>query len=296
MKKFIIAALLVPFTCSVSFGQHSDLEFGYDDYTAPTTIIIESDELTSDNIQIVEGELTELGGEVFADNPGFITIATEEVGGERVNAGDAVSVKFLDATQHSVVGVGYVNFYDPTTGELSTVAPQQFTISNQGGATSQLTVGTVVNDTILLSVGSDGTTESNSPDQDPDEDPEILGEGEIHNHLLFTLDQDVTGAYGLLFQFESVPANGGPTITSDPVWLIFNNGMDDDAFEDEAVAAFSAPFILGDIDGSGAVDFLDIGPFIDLLSNGTFQAEGDIDGSTEVDFLDIGPFIDLLSQ
>ena len=130
----------------------------------------------------------------------------------------------------------------------------------------------------------------------PEEPPEVLGEGEIHNHLLFTLDQDVTGAYGLLFQFESVPANGGPTITSDPVWLIFNNGMDDVAFEEEAVAAFSAPIILGDIDGSGAVDFLDVGPFVSLLSNGSFQEEGDIDGTGVVDFLDIAPFISLLSH
>ena len=63
-----------------------------------------------------------------------------------------------------------------------------------------------------------------------------------------------------------------------------------------AIAALaSAPIMLGDVDLSGRVDFLDIGPFIALLSSGGFQEEADIDGSDVVDFLDIGPFIAILS-
>ena len=54
-------------------------------------------------------------------------------------------------------------------------------------------------------------------------------------------------------------------------------------------------FILGDVNMDGVVDFLDIQPFIDALSQG-FIAEADIDGSGMVDFLDIQPFIDLLSM
>ena len=90
MKKLIFAALLVPIACGVCFGQveeegHSDIEFGYDDFNNPTEIIIESDELTDDGIQIVEGDFeVAFGNEVFADSPGFITIATEDPGGERV--------------------------------------------------------------------------------------------------------------------------------------------------------------------------------------------------------------------
>ena len=45
----------------------------------------------------------------------------------------------------------------------------------------------------------------------------------------------------------------------------------------------------------GAVSFLDISPFITLLSNGDFQVEADIDESGAVDFLDISPFIAILS-
>ena len=53
--------------------------------------------------------------------------------------------------------------------------------------------------------------------------------------------------------------------------------------------------VKGDVDLSGTVDFLDIGPFIMVLSTGGFQPEADVDCSTAVDFLDIGPFISILS-
>lgn len=299
MKKLIFAALLVPIACSISFGQveeegHSDIEFGYDDFNSPTEIIIESDELTDDGIQIVEGDFAVALGEAFADSPGFITIATEDPGGERVNPGDAVSVKFLDASQDSASGVGYINFYDATTGEI-TPSTAQLSIVSQDGDTSVLTGDSVVNgvDTVLLSVGSNGTTLSNSPDEDPVE----LPEGEIHNHLLFTLNQETPGAYGVLFQFESVPADGGPVITSDPVWLIFNNGLDEEVFEEQAVAAFSTPScLLGDVNRDGMVNFLDISPFITTLSGvGEARKEADINEDGIVNFLDISPFIILLT-
>lgn len=57
-----------------------------------------------------------------------------------------------------------------------------------------------------------------------------------------------------------------------------------------------SPFVLGDVDDSGTVDFLDISPFIAILSGGEYQPEADIDKNGLVDFLDISPFIALLSQ
>lgn len=53
--------------------------------------------------------------------------------------------------------------------------------------------------------------------------------------------------------------------------------------------------LLGDANCDGTVDFLDITPFIALLSSGEFKAEADVDGNGEVDFLDITPFIAILS-
>ena len=55
-------------------------------------------------------------------------------------------------------------------------------------------------------------------------------------------------------------------------------------------------FPLGDVDLSGTVDFLDIRPFIGLLTSGTFQTEADIKQDLAVDFLDIRAFIGLLSR
>ena len=53
--------------------------------------------------------------------------------------------------------------------------------------------------------------------------------------------------------------------------------------------------ILGDINGDGLVNLLDVGPFVDLLSAGTFVEEGDLNQDGVVNLLDIGPFIELLS-
>lgn len=61
-----------------------------------------------------------------------------------------------------------------------------------------------------------------------------------------------------------------------------------------AIAVGSTP-LLGDLNTDDEVDFLDISPFIAVLSTGDFQDEGDIDRNGTVDFLDISPFILILS-
>lgn len=58
---------------------------------------------------------------------------------------------------------------------------------------------------------------------------------------------------------------------------------------------FEASPLLGDVNLDSVVNFLDIAPFIAILSAQTFQAEADISGNEVVDFLDIAPFIAILS-
>lgn len=53
--------------------------------------------------------------------------------------------------------------------------------------------------------------------------------------------------------------------------------------------------LLGDVNLDGAVNLLDVAPFVELLSNGGFQAEADINQDGVVDLLDVAPFVDLLS-
>ena len=56
-----------------------------------------------------------------------------------------------------------------------------------------------------------------------------------------------------------------------------------------------AVFVLGDINGDGAVNLLDVGPFVDLIGAGGFELEADINEDGVVNLLDVGPFVDLLS-
>ena len=299
MKKNFFASLATLFLASVSFAQedvHSDIEFGYDDAKTPQVVLVESDELTSEGIQITEGDFITLGSETFADNPGFITPLDE---GLRVNPNDRITVRYLNAAEETEVGVGFVNFYDPATGEIS--AAGRIEISNQPGDLTildgpELAVGSA---DLLLSLGSDGTLDSNAPEEDENR---LLDEGEIHNHLIYDLRGEQTqGAYGILFQIEADFADengevdGVVDVTSAPVWLILNNGLDEEVFEEEAVAAFSIDVLLGDLNGDGMVTFLDISPFITLLSAGGFELQADFDGNGEVNFLDISPFIAALS-
>ena len=72
-------------------------------------------------------------------------------------------------------------------------------------------------------------------------------------------------------------------------------GADETALQANISAETPSDCLLGDVDLSGTVDFLDIAPFIATLTAGTFQCEADIDENDVVDFLDIAPFIAILT-
>ena len=55
------------------------------------------------------------------------------------------------------------------------------------------------------------------------------------------------------------------------------------------------PTLLGDVNQDGIVNFLDIAPFIGVLSGGGAQAEADTNQDGVVNFLDIAPFIVILT-
>ena len=82
-----------------------------------------------------------------------------------------------------------------------------------------------------------------------------------------------------------MPLNGFPT---------------DVGFFFSADATFNVTLInrvlVGDVNLDGDVNFLDIAPFIAILSSVTFQAEADVNGSGSVNFIDVFPFIGILSD
>ena len=298
MKKLLLTMLFASLP-TICFGQHADIEFGYDDTDNPQEFELELGD-TTEGFHFAESEFDGLFNDRSTQDPGFITPADE---GLLVNEGDAISIKVLNARTESTLGAGYVNFYNPNSGAIE--AAGGIAITNQSGDlidANSSTIGTV--ESVLLSFGSDGTIESNSTDGDNF----TLPPGEIHNHLTFDLDDTTaqTGAYGLLIQFESrfadasgnVDLTADPDLTSTPIWLIINNGLSEEEFEEDAVVAFGAieapECILGDIDMSGTVDFNDIPQFVTILLGNMFQCEADVNESGMVDFNDIPAFVEIL--
>ena len=54
--------------------------------------------------------------------------------------------------------------------------------------------------------------------------------------------------------------------------------------------------LLGDVNQDGAVDLLDVTPFVELLTSGQFLEQADINQDGEVDLLDVQPFVELLAS
>lgn len=69
-----------------------------------------------------------------------------------------------------------------------------------------------------------------------------------------------------------------------------NNG-----FFIEVTSSGGGGTLLGDVNGDGAVNLLDIQPFVDLIATGQFNAGGDLNGDGVVNLLDVQPFVDALS-
>lgn len=106
-------------------------------------------------------------------------------------------------------------------------------------------------------------------------------------------------------------AMGGSSIIGPEITLIILELDDDDgdlsngsphyfpianAFNAHNMMAPELDVLCGDVNRDGTVNFLDIAPFIDVLSNGGYQVEADADKNGQVNFLDIAPFIDILSS
>lgn len=53
--------------------------------------------------------------------------------------------------------------------------------------------------------------------------------------------------------------------------------------------------LIGDVNGDGQVNLLDVSPFVDAIVAGEFLPAADINGDGVVNLLDVGPFVSLLS-
>jgi len=196
---------------------------------APTAIDIEQPNVSSEGIMFFESEFEQASAldPWETDEPGFETI--DEMGELfRFNPGDNIWITVLDASVESTLGVGYVNYFNPTTMALE--------------ASGEITVGedlTVATDDLVLNGGSITSGDN----------PQLLGIGDtiasgdpggIHEHVGFELTGDTVGAYGLLLQVEADFAGTSADIdlVSDPFWVIINRGLDEETFEGAALGSF----------------------------------------------------------
>ena len=118
---------------------------------------------------------------------------------------------------------------------------------------------------------------------------------------------------GTAFAIDSTPINlveGTPTMITDRGVLTgtladgqtieFNlNTAAPDSFAAGSTITVALPattVLLGDVNLDGMVNFLDISPFIQRLTNQEFQAEADVNQDGAVSFLDIAPFIQTLTN
>ena len=148
--------------------------------------------------------------------------------------------------------------------------------------------------------------ETGEPMLDPDTGEPIAGTRKLYvdGVLIFTVIGD-SGPYTVADNFslllgarDNAPdgSNIGNILTGglDEVY-IYQNAITAEEVSALASVAVSTTTLIGDANCDGTVNFLDITPFIALLTSDDFKPEADIDGNGVINFLDITPFIAILS-
>ena len=237
---FFAFALLATFVATNVFAQeeeHSDVEFGYNDVSNPTELEVEAGEATATGVPIFEGEFEPFNGpsDLSAEDPGFATSPDENL---LINSGDQIFLNVLDASSDPLFGgLGYVTHYNFASKQLE--ASGRITV--QGNSP---TFPDVVLDGASFEPGGSLTQFVAAGETDS-----ATGElAEFDRHIVFDIDDSTAqpGAYGILAQLQS---NFDGTsvdqfeLTSEPFWIILNNGLAEEDFENFAVAAFETAAI-----------------------------------------------------
>ena len=131
----------------------------------------------------------------------------------------------------------------------------------------------------------------------------ILG-GMLQLNMISEQQPEATDAFAIVAAttlqgaFENV-ANGQRLPTSDGRGsFVVHYGSDSSYAENLVVLSDyqSSEVILGDINGDGVVNLLDVGPFVASLAGNFYNPAADINGDGVVNLLDVEPFIELLNN
>ena len=112
-------------------------------------------------------------------------------------------------------------------------------------------------------------------------------------------------AQGQSVQLKTVVRRAQPGAVVDFLITIHNEGLSEcctrpndvvapACFDDESGGPKSH-LVLGDMNNDGSVDLIDVQPFVQLLSTGTYHVNGDINEDGLLDLLDVTPFVGLLT-
>ena len=128
-------------------------------------------------------------------------------------------------------------------------------------------------------------------------DGDVDGDG-YDDGVSLVVPSDINGTlqvFSSLIGNTSVGADGELRVYTELDPNATPNAPNFTAFLGLSIVPVPVDCILGDVNLSGTVDFLDIAQFITILASDGFQCEADIDQNGVVDFLDIQPFITILS-
>ncbi|MCA9211850.1 MAG: hypothetical protein KDB27_02200 [Planctomycetales bacterium] len=111
------------------------------------------------------------------------------------------------------------------------------------------------------------------------------GSGEVHSHVNFFLENDSpeSGAYGIKI---AITTDTEQITDSDPVFLVFNYGLDASTFETGLLqyeALLDASALLGDFDGNGSLDIQDINLITTALLENSSDPKFNMNGDNLVD-------------
>ena len=130
----------------------------------------------------------------------------------------------------------------------------------------------------------------------------VIGDGEFTELVSFSMVLEVDGSLESMsasFVVIDTPSvTDGAVVLNSPAFITGTDtasGLDFAYTFGESSDTIEMNALLGDVNRDGVTDFLDIGPFISVLSGGPFQLEADTNDDGVVDFFDISSFIAILS-